>query len=43
MEEGHLHEILMEVDINKNGEVDMGEFLQVLTHAPFGRVMVAPI
>ena len=31
MDEAHLHEILSEVDINKNGEVDMGEFLQVLT------------
>ena len=29
MAEDQLHEILGEVDLNKNGEVDLGEFLQV--------------
>ena len=27
--EDQLHEIFSEVDLNKNGEVDLGEFLQV--------------
>ena len=27
--EDQLHEILSEVDLNKNGQVDLGEFLQV--------------
>ena len=29
MSEDQLHDILSEVDINRNAEVDMGEFLQV--------------
>ena len=29
MSEDQLHEILSEVDLNKNAQVDLGEFLQV--------------
>jgi len=29
IDENQLHEILSEVDLNKNGQVDLGEFLQV--------------
>ena len=32
VDESVLHNILMEVDINKNGEIDIGEFLQVIPH-----------
>ena len=30
--EDQLHEILSEVDVNKNAQVDLGEFLQVCSH-----------
>ena len=29
IDENQLHDILSEVDLNKNGQVDLGEYLQV--------------
>ena len=32
MDENTLHEILCEVDLNKNGQVELHEFMQVSCH-----------
>ncbi|GAB1600952.1 glycerol-3-phosphate dehydrogenase, mitochondrial-like isoform X2 [Argonauta hians] len=36
--EDHLHQILQEVDLNKNAQVDMGEFLQMMSALKTGAI-----
>lgn len=38
MDENTLHEILNEVDLNKNGQVELNEFLQLMSAIQKGRV-----
>lgn len=38
MDEDTLHEILCEVDLNKNGQVELHEFLQLMSAVQTGRV-----
>ncbi|EDM00412.1 glycerol-3-phosphate dehydrogenase 2, mitochondrial, isoform CRA_b [Rattus norvegicus] len=38
MDEDTLHEILCEVDLNKNGQVELHEFLQLMSAVHTGRV-----
>lgn len=38
IDENALHEILNEVDLNKNGQVEIDEFLQVSVQSPVGEV-----
>lgn len=38
IDENALHEILNEVDLNKNGQVEIDEFLQVGDQSPVGEV-----
>jgi glycerol-3-phosphate dehydrogenase len=39
--ENHLHEILSEVDLNKNAQVDLGEFLQLMSALKSGAKSVS--
>ncbi|CAK6432769.1 unnamed protein product [Pipistrellus nathusii] len=38
MDENTLHEILNEVDLNKNGQVELNDFLQLMSAIQEGRV-----